>query len=187
MDNFKCLYKKVWKLIECTTYDASVCDRFSEQCYSSFEFGVFSSLRLVALQNLESPVFLLFLPGKSRDRYMPFPRALAQSETVLSKNWTWYIKSMFFDNNLYETCTFCRFYKYETDFDSLALFAITLERSCRWHPVSAQSWLMYVFAGWPTLVCPCVGVHWRMLLILASSAVPSMSCLSYLDGLYDGK
>ena len=41
-------------------------------------------------------------------------------------------------------------------------------------------------AGWPTLLCPCIGFHRRMLLMslcLLLPLCPRISCLSYLDGL----
>ena len=38
--------------------------------------------------------------------------------------------------------------------------------------------------GWSTLGCPCIGVSRRMLL-MSLSLVSNLSCLSYLDGLWD--
>ena len=42
--------------------------------------------------------------------------------------------------------------------------------------------LLYV--GWPTLVCPCVGVHRRTSLMRVTLLL-QQSCSSYLDGLWD--
>ena len=41
------------------------------------------------------------------------------------------------------------------------LLSIALGKSPRWHPVSAQNWWMKIFAGRPTLMCPCIGVRKR--------------------------
>ena len=41
-------------------------------------------------------------------------------------------------------------------------------RSSSLHQVSRQCWCMQVFTGWPTLVCPYVGVHRRMSLMSLS-------------------
>ena len=49
-----------------------------------------------------------------------------------------------------------------------SLMAITLGRSCRLQPVSAQSWFMYVFAGQLTFVCLFAGIHGKTSLITAS-------------------
>ena len=38
---------------------------------------------------------------------------------------------------------------------------IAIVKSSIWHPVSAQIWWTYIFAGRPTLVCPWVVVHWK--------------------------
>ena len=46
------------------------------------------------------------------------------------------------------------------------LLSIAHGRSSRLHPVSAQSFL--VLTGWPTLVCPWVGVHRRASLMSLS-------------------
>ena len=45
---------------------------------------------------------------------------------------------------------------------------IILGRFSRQHPVSTQSWLMYVFTGWPTLIHPSVRVPRRTLLMSLS-------------------
>ena len=63
-------------------------------------------------------------------------------------------------------------YSNNTDsFDFLSLSchlsqsAISLDRFSRWHPMSVESWLMQLFVGWLTFVCPWVGSYGRMLLI----------------------
>ena len=45
---------------------------------------------------------------------------------------------------------------------------IILGRSSMQHPVSAQSWSMYVFVDWHTLACPCAGFHRRTSLMSSS-------------------
>ena len=60
-----------------------------------FEFRIFPSPRSVVLPRLKSPKpsWLNYLPTtvRRRDRFMPFPRTLAQNETQTSpfRNWTW--------------------------------------------------------------------------------------------------
>ena len=49
-----------------------------------------------------------------------------------------------------------------------SLSLIILGRSSMQHPVSAQSWSMYVFAGRPTLACPCASFHRRKSLMSSS-------------------
>ena len=49
-----------------------------------------------------------------------------------------------------------------------SLSLIILGRSSMQHPVSAQSWSMYVFAGRPTLACLCAGFHRRTSLMSSS-------------------
>ena len=46
-----------------------------------------------------------------------------------------------------------------------SLLIITVSKSSSRHQVSTESWWMWVFAGQPTLVCPCVGVHRRLSLM----------------------
>ena len=64
----------------------------------------------------------------------------------------------------------------------------TLSRSSKLYPVSVHSWCSYVLAGRPTLVCPCVGVHKKTLLVSMSLLFQHClaSCTSYLDGSWDG-
>ena len=65
--------------------------------------------------------------------------------------------------------------------------SIASSRSSWLHPVLSQSWYMQVFVSQP-LPPPCVGFPLETLLvssILASPAVPCMSCSFYLDGLWD--
>ena len=50
----------------------------------------------------------------------------------------------------------------------LSLSEITFGRYSRLYWVSAQSWFMQVFSGQPALVCPCLVVHKRTLLISLS-------------------
>ena len=66
-----------------------------------------------------------------------------------------------------------------------SLSFITLDESNRRHPLSAQSCWMKIFAGWPTLAGPCVGVQ-RRPFILTSPAVSNMFCLPFLVGSRDG-
>ena len=62
--------------------------------------------------------------------------------------------------------------------DSLSLFyhlfllIITPGKFSRHLPVSLQTWWVWDFAGWPTMMCPCVGLCWALLISLffASSA-----------------
>ena len=54
---------------------------------------------------------------------------------------------------------------------------ISLGRSSRLNPVSVQSWSMQVFAGRPTLVCPCVVVHKETLLMCSTLCV--QQCPTY--------
>ena len=49
-----------------------------------------------------------------------------------------------------------------------SLLFIILGRSSMQYHVSAQSWSMYVFAGQPTLACPCAGFHRRTSLMISS-------------------
>ena len=63
---------------------------------------------------------------------------------------------------------------------------ILLYSICPYHQVfyivsSIHTELMNVFAGWPTLVCPYVGVHWRTLLM--SSFLLHQQCPAYLADL----
>ena len=54
---------------------------------------------------------------------------------------------------------------------------ITLGRSCRWHPVSAQTWWKQIFSDRPIRVFPCVGVHNNYKFVSVSQAVASISCI----------
>ena len=53
-------------------------------------------------------------------------------------------------------------------FCHLSFSFITLGRYSRQHPVSIKSYRVSIFTGQPTLVCPCVGVHSRTLLMSSS-------------------
>ena len=59
-----------------------------------------------------------------------------------------------------------------------SLSAIFLSKFLRWHLVSLQCWWMQVFAGQLTLVCPCLRVHWRILLMSLSLFL--QQCPTYL-------
>ena len=61
-------------------------------------------------------------------------------------------------------------------------YVIAHVNSNRPHPVSALSWWMWVFASQPTVVCPCVVVHWRVSL-MSSSLLPQQfrACLVSLN------
>ena len=52
-------------------------------------------------------------------------------------------------------------------------------------PVSVKSWYMLVFTGRPIIVCLCVRVARKTLLM--SSSFLNSACSSYLDGLWNGK
>ena len=62
----------------------------------------------------------------------------------------------------------------------LSLSSIGLSSSSRWHLVSAQSWWL-ANVGVSVYGCP------QKNIIFAFLAVPSMSCFSYLDGLWGGR
>ena len=65
---------------------------------------------------------------------------------------------------------------------------VSIGKSSRLHSVYAQNWSKPVLAGQPTLAPWCVGVHKKMFeFVLASPAVLRVSCLSYLDDLWDEK
>ena len=59
--------------------------------------------------------------------------------------------------------------------------AHTLHKYSWWHPLSAQSRWVYIFAGQPKLVCPCVRVHRRMSLL--NSSLLDQQYPGYLDHL----
>ena len=60
----------------------------------------------------------------------------------------------------------------------LSLSAIALSKCSKLHSITTQSWWMSIFAGQLALVCPCVGVHWRMLLM--SLSLLFQQCPTYL-------
>ena len=64
-----------------------------------------------------------------------------------------------------------------------SLSSIIPGRSYRLHPVSAQSWCIYIFTGQSTLVCPYVGIHKRMLLMSWSFNSSGQHVLFVLLGL----
>ena len=58
--------------------------------------------------------------------------------------------------------------------------AIVLSKSYRRHFVFSPSWWMYVFAGWPSLVCPWVRVHRRTSLMSSLLLQQCPECLARL-------
>ena len=63
--------------------------------------------------------------------------------------------------------------------------SIPLRKSSRQHLVSVQGRWIHIFAGQPLLVSQWENITNEFL--LTSSAVHSMSCLCYLDNLWDGR
>ena len=49
-----------------------------------------------------------------------------------------------------------------------SLLSITPGRSTKLHPISTQSWCIWVLAGRPTLACPYVGIYRRTSLMCSS-------------------
>ena len=62
---------------------------------------------------------------------------------------------------------------------------ITLGRSSRWHSVTTDTWWILVFAGISMCRSPQENIAYEF--VLASTAVSSMTYLSYLDSLWDGR
>ena len=70
-----------------------------------------------------------------------------------------------------------------------SLSSIAPDRSSRLHPVSTQSWCIYVLASRPALACLCEGVHRSMLLMSSSQPFPVVSRIfgwSNVDSFRDG-
>ena len=71
-----------------------------------------------------------------------------------------------------------------------SLLAVSLIKSYRLHPVSTQSWCMYVFSGWQSLVAPYVVVYARTLLMrwsfLLQNCRSCFVCLNWIACEIDG-
>ena len=72
---------------------------------------------------------------------MPFPRALAQSETqiILPRIWTWLAKSIFFNNNHYATCV---------SFIHSYIYILTDKMKCSFFQAAVVSILLYGCTTW---------------------------------------
>ena len=64
-DNFKCLYKKVWKLIDGTTY---ILQRLKKQCALNFKMNMCKGMYVSCLEAIFFLVILRSFPLPSKER-----------------------------------------------------------------------------------------------------------------------